>query len=84
MKTIKYNHLVTNAIILYNVNEMTRVIKKLGKEGYPIDASLLRSLSPYRTEHINRFGDYNVDMTIPISKLWNDLKVEDLITIGEN
>ena len=70
---IKYNHLVANLLVLYNVNEMTRVINDLIEEGFPIDADLLRSLSPYRTEHINRFGKYRVDLEKDPIPVFNEI-----------
>lgn len=31
-------------------------------EGLPIDEEILAGLAPYRTEHINRYGDYTLDL----------------------
>jgi len=56
IKVIKYNHLVANLLILYNTQEMTRVLKELTEEGYNIKKSTLRAFAPYRTEHIRRYG----------------------------
>lgn len=30
--------------------------------GFPIDEEILAGLAPYRTEHINRYGDYTLDL----------------------
>lgn len=60
-KIIKYNHLVANCIIFYNVYNMSLVLQNLIMEGYKIDDTILRSLSPYITSHINRFGKYTID-----------------------
>lgn len=60
-KMIKYSHLVANMVCLHNVQNMTRVIRELQAEGVPVDAEMLAFLSPYRTWHINRFGDYVLD-----------------------
>nr|WP_254209640.1 Tn3 family transposase [Burkholderia multivorans] len=68
-KIIKYNHLVANMVILYNVQWMSRKLKELQEKGHPIDAEVLRSLSPYRHEHINRLGDYLLDLLRPILPL---------------
>lgn len=65
-KVIKYNHLVANLLILYNVDEMTRVFNELIEEGYTIDKEVLQAFAPYRTEHINRFGSYILDMDRPV------------------
>ncbi|MDH6146131.1 TnpA family transposase [Paraburkholderia sp. WSM4179] len=61
-KVIKYNHLVANMVILYNVQWMSRKLKELQEKGHPVDAEVLKVLSPYRREHINRFGDYLLDL----------------------
>lgn len=71
-KIVKYNHLVANLIILHNVERMTRVLKELQQEGWIITRELLSALAPYRTAHINRFGDYILDSereVIPIDFL---------------
>jgi TnpA family transposase len=62
-KIVKYNQLVANLIILHNVERMTRVLTQLRDEGVAISAEVLRALSPYRTGHINRFGDYTLDVS---------------------
>jgi TnpA family transposase len=66
-KIIKYNHLVANCLILHNVYTLTCVLQQLSTEGYPIDNEVLARLSPYATEHINRFGNYvlNLDRNTP-------------------
>jgi len=61
-KIIKYNHLVANVEILHNVEVMTRAIKELQEEGMQITQEVLAGLSPYRTHHINRFGDYTLNL----------------------
>jgi TnpA family transposase len=62
-KTIRYNHLVANCIIFYNVCAMTRVLHDLTQEGYSVDEDAVAALSPYLTEHINRFGRYHLDLS---------------------
>ncbi|QUN32294.1 Tn3 family transposase (plasmid) [Cupriavidus sp. KK10] len=61
-KVIKYNQLVANMVILYNVQWMSRKLKALQEKGHPVDAEVLKVLSPYRREHINRLGDYLLDL----------------------
>ena len=61
-KIVRYNQLVANLVILHNVEQMTRVLSALGEEGQTINAEVLAGLSPYRTSHINRFGDYTLDL----------------------
>jgi hypothetical protein len=44
------------------VQWMSRKLKDLQSGGHPVDAEALKVLSPYRKDHINRFGDYLVDL----------------------
>jgi TnpA family transposase len=62
-KIIKYNHLVANCVIFYNVFAMSRVLQELAQEGHLFTDEVLAALSPYKTEHINRFGQYQLDLT---------------------
>lgn len=73
-KIIKYNHLVANMVILNNVQNMSRVLKMLQEEGHTIDEDLLKALAPYRKAHINRFGDYLLDLNRRIDPL--DYKIK--------
>ena len=61
-KIIKYNHLVANLIILHTMRSMTRALNELSTEGYVIEPVLLKKLAPYRTQHINRFGSYTLNL----------------------
>ena len=40
---------------------MTRVLRKLSDEGTEITLEILGGLAPFRTAHINQFGDYKLD-----------------------
>ena len=60
-KIIKYNHLAANLLIFHTVHGLTRTIYELRKEGISIDDEVLTQISPYLTEHINRFGNYALD-----------------------
>lgn len=77
-KLVKYNHLVVNLVILHNVHNMTIVLRGLQEEGVTINPEVLAGLSPYRTAHINRFGEYTLDFgreIMPmdyVSKIIND------------
>ena len=66
---IKYNHLVANMIILHNVVGMTKVLQELRDEGTEITLEILGGLAPFRTAHINRFGDYTLDFRRKIGPL---------------
>lgn len=61
-KFIKYNHLVANCLILYNVFEMSRILHPLMQEGYTFSEEAIASLSPYLTEHTNRLGCYHLNL----------------------
>ena len=59
-KIIRYNHLVANLVVFHNVVSMTRVLQDLVDEGYRVTPEIIARLSPYKTEHINRFGHYEL------------------------
>ena len=61
-KLIKYNHLVANCLIFHNVQAQTRILRQLAEEGEEFDDATLSRLSPYLTEHVNRFGKYTLDL----------------------
>ncbi|UBF30747.1 transposase (plasmid) [Kovacikia minuta CCNUW1] len=61
-KLVKYNHLVANCLIFYNVFEISRILHELMQEGVKIEPETIAALSPYWTQHINRFGRYSLDM----------------------
>lgn len=52
--------------ILHNVEGMTRVVKSLQAKGFPLTEELLRRTVPYRRKHINRFGEYPLDLDKPV------------------
>ncbi len=65
-KRVKYNDLIASAIILLNVIDMTRVLEQLDPGEYIITPDTLATLSPYMTKHLQRFGDFLIDMeTLP-------------------
>ena len=61
-KIIKYNHLIANLLIFHTVVGMTQVLDQAGKEGCAFKEEALAAISPYHTEHINRFGHYALDL----------------------
>jgi TnpA family transposase len=61
-KRIKYNGLVANAVILQNVRDLTRILRTLIGEGYPVRRADVVALSPYLTRGIKRFGEYTVHL----------------------
>jgi TnpA family transposase len=59
-KMINYNHLVANLVILHNVNSMTKVIRRLRKEGLEITDEMLGGIAPYRRGHLDLLGEYHL------------------------
>ncbi|MGK7889748.1 MAG: Tn3 family transposase [Leptolyngbyaceae cyanobacterium] len=76
-KFIKYNHLVANCLIFYNVFQLSRILNQLIQEGYSFSTDAIAALSPYRTEHINRLGRYQLDLERKPPKLHFDLSIVD-------
>jgi TnpA family transposase len=65
-KRIKYTDLIANALILQNVDDMTRGLRVLAQDGFAVDKESVMALSPYLRRHIKRFGDYVLDLsTVP-------------------
>lgn len=73
-KVIKYSQLVANMVILHNVQWMSRKLKELQGQGYQVGEPVLKALSPYRTTHINRYGDYTLDLSRPVAPI--DYKIK--------
>jgi TnpA family transposase len=65
-KQLKYASLVANAVMLSNVDDLTRVLSDMATDGHPVTPALVAALSPYMRRHILRFGRYAFDMeTLP-------------------
>jgi len=62
-KFIKYNHLVANLLSFHTLVTMSKALKQLQQEGNLINKETLERLSPYRTGHINRFGNYEINLS---------------------
>jgi hypothetical protein len=62
-KAIKYKHLVANCLIFHNLCSLTRLVQKLEHRGEAVPEDAIAAISPYLTEHINRFGDYTLTST---------------------
>ncbi|MFD0229486.1 Tn3 family transposase [Streptomyces hirsutus] len=58
-KAMKFNALLTNTVIFHNALDIAEIIRQLLEEGREIDPEDLAHISPYLTEHINRFGEYS-------------------------
>jgi len=74
-KVVKYSHLVANLVILHNVEGMTRALNGLQQEGHILTSELLSGLAPYRTAHVNRFGDYMMDLNRPVGRMNHDQSI---------
>ena len=44
---IKYNHLIANCLIFYNVVEMSRILNDLMQEGIGVEPEAIAALSPF-------------------------------------
>jgi TnpA family transposase len=71
---IKFNHLVANSLIFYNVVEMSRILNELIHEGYPVEAEAVAALSPYLRQY-NRFGRYDLNMNRIPAELDYDIPI---------
>src|SRR5699024_7242746 len=60
-KVIKYNHLVSNCIIFYNVFSLSRILQEYMQDGNSNDYEFTSYLSSYVTAHVNRFGKYHIE-----------------------
>ncbi|MFI9605061.1 Tn3 family transposase [Streptomyces sp. NPDC052043] len=58
-KAMKFNALLTNAVIFHNALDIAEIVRQLLEEGWEITLEDLTHISPYLTEHINRFGEYS-------------------------
>lgn len=61
-KSIKYNSLIANCIMLQNVIDITDICHDLQKEGLKITKEDLSHMSHYMIENIKRFGEYVLDL----------------------
>lgn len=53
-KAMKFNSLLTNAVIFHNTLDIADVVRELQAEGWKIEPEDLAEISPYLTEHIMR------------------------------
>jgi TnpA family transposase len=70
-KRLKYLDLVANAVILQNAVDISFSIQALSAEGMKIDRAVLKTLSPYITRQLKRYGDYVIDLKqipLPLEK----------------
>lgn len=77
-KIIRFNHLLANMLIFHNVVYQTKAINKLRAQGIEIPNEILAGMSPYWTEHLNRFGMFQLDMEKIASEIEYDLQTSDI------
>lgn len=58
-KRVEYTRLVANCVVLHNAWTLTKAIRGIGRKGIPVTPESIGRLSPFLTEHINRFGTYS-------------------------
>lgn len=61
-KLVKYMHLVANCVIFHNVQAVSQILHTLQQTGEPVVHDAIAALSPYLTEHVNRWGSYTLDL----------------------
>jgi hypothetical protein len=81
-KVIKYNHLVANCLIFYNVFSLSRILHDYMQDGNEYDEELISYLSPYVTAHVNRFGKYRIDLNRKPPKLPFEVPVAREISVS--
>ncbi len=72
-KIIRFNHLLANMLIFHTVVYQTKAINKLRGLGTEIPDEILSGISPYWTEHLNRFGVFQLDMQKMMADIEYDL-----------
>lgn len=73
-KIIKFNHLVANMLIFHTVVHQTKAVNKLKSQEIDIPTEILSGIAPYWTEHINRFGAFQLNMDKISAKIEYDLE----------
>lgn len=68
-KIIKYHHLVSNLVMLYNVHHMGKALEKLKQEGFPLIEEDIKHLSPYQKFSINLLGYYQLNLNKPLEPI---------------
>lgn len=77
-KIIRFNHLLANMLIFHTVVYQTKGINKLRAAGIEVPNEVLPGISPYWTEHLNRFGIFHLDMQKMMAEIEYDLIAADI------
>jgi hypothetical protein len=73
---------VANLVVFHNVVSMTRVLQDLIDEGYPVTPEVIARLSPYKTAHIHRFGQYALRFDQLPQPMTEDLRLPPSLAMG--
>ncbi len=73
-KIIKFSQMLANILLLHTVAHQTKAINKLKDQGEDIPDEILSGIGPYWTEHLNRFGIFDVNMEKEMPAIEYDLK----------
>lgn len=61
-KIIKFNQLLANMAIFHTVVHQTKAINNIRSRGIDVPDEILAGFAPYWTDHLNRFGMFQLDM----------------------
>jgi Tn3 transposase DDE domain-containing protein len=70
-------------VVFHNVVSMTRVLQALIDAGYPGPPAIIARLSPYKREHINRFGHYDLQFDQGPQPIIEELRLSPALTVRE-
>lgn len=73
-KVLKFSQLIANKLCLHTVAYQTKAINKLKEQGQDIPDEILARFAPYWTEHLNRFGIFDVNMNKKVVPIEYNLK----------
>lgn len=71
-KIIKFNHLLANMLIFHAVVHQTKAINKVRGMGVEVPDEILTMFAPSWTEHLNRYGKFQLDMQKAMSEIEYD------------
>lgn len=72
-KIVKYHHLVSSLVVLYNTHHMSKALNQLKAENFPISIEDLKHLSPFLKSGINLLGNYHPDLKKYLEPMMTDL-----------
>ena len=76
-KSIKYNQLIANCIMLQNTIDLSNSLYELKEEGYQYTFDDLTYFSPYMADHLKRYGELVLDLNSISAKI-DDIRDRDL------